>query len=128
MGLGRPSPLTFRWNEILVPRSWNSNVGSPITPRVEFKGSQTTAQKLIDEDQTRKEQGTWPTKMMISMWVENETNLVTMIDLLNEKAAFKIHGQNVKARLEVSPQRRPLTKAHALFFEGLKEMKEMSLK
>ena len=52
-----------------------------------------------------------------------------MIDLLKgmkeelEKAAYKIHGQNVKARPEVSPQRKPLAEAHALFFKGLKEMK-----
>ena len=86
------------------------------------------AQKWVDWDQTRKEQGTWPTKMMESMWFKNETNLVTMIDFLKimkeeqEKAAYKING-HAKARLEVSPQRRPLTKGHALFFKGLKEMK-----
>ena len=85
------------------------------------------AQKSIDWDQTRKEQGTWPTKMMVSTWFKNETNLVTMIDLLNKElekqAAYKIHGQNVKARLEVSPQRKPSTMAKDLFFKGLKEMK-----
>ena len=87
------------------------------------------AHNWIDLDQTRKEQGTWPTKTMVSVWFKNETNLVTMIDLLKgmkeelEKAAYKIHGQNVKARPEVSPQRKPLAEAHALFFKGLKEMK-----
>ena len=84
------------------------------------------AQKWIDSDQTKKEQGTWPRKIMVSMWFKHDTNLVTMIDLLEimknelEKAAYKIHGQNEKARLEVSPQRRPLAKAQALFFKGLK--------
>ena len=56
----------------------------------------------------------------------SETHLVTMIDLLKvfteelEKQHTKIHGQNAKARLEVGPRRRPLTKAHALFFKEMK--------
>ena len=51
-----------------------------------------------------------------------------MIDLLkimkeeSDKAAYKIHGQNVMVRLEVSPQRRPLAKTQASFFKGLKEV------
>ena len=86
------------------------------------------AQKWIEWDQTKKEQGTWPRKIMVSTWFKHETNLVTMIDLLKimkeelEKTAHKINGQNVKAMLEVSPQRRPLTKAGALFSQGLKEV------
>ena len=42
---------------------------------------------------------------MVSMWFKNETNLVTTIDLLKgmkeelEKAAYKIHGQNVKSEV-----------------------------
>ena len=39
-----------------------------------------------------------------------------------DKAACGINGQLVKARLEVSPHRRPLAKAHAMFFKGLKEL------
>ena len=64
------------------------------------------------------EQGIWPTKTMVSMWFKNETNLVTMIDLLKvvreelRKVSYKIHGQNVTARLDVSPQKKPLAKAH----------------
>ena len=77
------------------------------------------AQKGIDWDQTKKEQGTWPRKIMVSMWFKHETNLVTMIDLLNimkeelDKAACKSSGQSAKARMEVSPQRRPFTKGAA---------------
>ena len=37
------------------------------------------AHKWIVWDQTRKEQGTWPMKMMESMCFKNETILVTMI-------------------------------------------------
>ena len=81
------------------------------------------AQKWIECDQAKKEQGTCPRKIMVRMWFKHETNLVTMIDLL-DKAAYKINGQNVKARLEVSLQRRPLTKAAAFFFNGLKEMQD----
>ena len=52
-----------------------------------------------------------------------------MIDLpktMNEEldqAACKITGQNVKARLEVSPQRSPSTKSAALHLQRLKKMK-----
>ena len=76
-----------------------------------------------------KEQGTWPTKMLVSMWFKNEVNLVTMIDLLRtvgeeqEKNDCKIDGQNGKARLEVSPQKKILAKGHCTVFKGLKEMK-----
>ena len=55
------------------------------------------AQTWVDWD--RKEQGTWPTKMMVDMWFKNETNLLTMIDLLEitkeelETAAYKINRQ-----------------------------------
>ena len=64
--------------------------------------------------------------MMVSMWFKNETNLITMIDLLRimkeelEKAAYKIKGQKVKARLEVSPQRKPLDK-HGRLRSGLRK-------
>ena len=50
-----------------------------------------------------------------------------MIDLFRtmrgELGDHKINGQNVKARLEVSPRKKLLAKAAALFFKGLKEMK-----
>ena len=42
---------------------------------------------------------------------------------MKDEAAHKIQWQNVKARLEVSPQRKHLTKENALFFKGLTEMK-----
>ena len=86
------------------------------------------ARKWSDWDQTRKEQGPWPRKIMVSVWFKHETSLVTMIGLRRimkeelDKAAYKIHGQNVMGRLEVSPQRRPLAKTQALFFKGLKEV------
>ena len=40
------------------------------------------AHKWIDWNQTRKEQETWPNKTMVSMWFKNQTNFVTMVDLL----------------------------------------------
>ena len=49
---------------------------------------------------------------MVSVWFKHETNLIVMMDVLKlvkeelDKAACKIHRQNAKARLEVSPQRR----------------------
>ena len=82
----------------------------------------------IDWDQTRKEQGNWPINTMVSMWFQNETNLVTIIELLKvgeeelKKVSYNKHGLNVSARLEVCPQKKPLTKAYALFFKELKEV------
>ena len=79
-------------------------------------------------DQTRKEQGTWPRNAMVSMLFKHEANLIVMMDLLKvmkeelDKAAYDMNGQRVKARLEVIPQRRALTKAQAMFFNGLKEV------
>ena len=70
---------------------------------------------------TRKEQGRRPRKIVGSMWFQQEMSLTAMIDLLKmmkeewDKAAYDINGQRVKARLEVSPQRRPLEKAQAMF-------------
>ena len=58
----------------------NDEVATLVSDRERMVPQQ--AQKWIDWDQTGKEQGTWPTKMMVSMWFKNETNLVTMIDLL----------------------------------------------
>ena len=39
-----------------------------------------------------------------------------------DKAACSDNEQCVKANLELSPQRRPLAKAQAMFFKGLKEV------
>ena len=61
---------------------------------------------------------------MLSMWFKHETNLLAMIDLLKimkeelDKAAYKIHGQNVKARLEVSLREGPWQRPQAMCFKG----------
>ena len=69
------------------------------------------------------------------MWFKNETNLVTMMDLvkflkeeLEKNSLHKTHVQNAMARLEATLLRKPLAKAHALFFKERKEMKGGSLK
>ena len=75
---------------------------------------------LIDWDQTRTEQGTWPTKTIVSMWFRNETNLPTKVGLLDiiktelEKEPKKLYGQEISSRLEKSPKRKPLARAHML--------------
>ena len=84
--------------------------------------------KYIDWDQTRTEQGTWPTKTLVSLWFKNETNMATMIGLLKfvtdelKKIPYKLRDQVVSARLEMSPKKKPLAKGHALFYKGLKEV------
>ena len=85
--------------------------------------------KYVDRDQTRTEQGTRPTKTMVNMWFSNDTNLPTRVGLLGiiktelKKEPYKLRGREVSSRLELSPKRKPLAKAHALFCKGLKEMK-----
>ena len=112
----------------------NSKDGSQTT-----KGSQTPSfrissethkyRKNVDWDQTRTEQGTWPTKTMVNMWFSNEANLPSMIGLLDiikealKKDPYKLRGREVTSRLEMSPKRKPLARAHALFYKGLKEVK-----
>ena len=39
--------------------------------------------KYIDWDHSRKEQGTWQTKTIVSMWFKNETNLATLVGMLD---------------------------------------------
>ena len=41
-----------------------------------------SAQRFADWEQTRTEQGNWPTKTMVSLWFKSETNLAAMIELL----------------------------------------------
>ena len=48
------------------------------------------------------------------------TDLLKAVKEELDKAAYEINGQRVKARLEVSLQRRPLTKAQAMFFTWTK--------
>ena len=62
------------------------------------------------------------------MWFKHETNLIVMFDSFKkmkeklDEAAHDINGQRVKAGLDVRPQRRPLAKAQAMSFKGLKEV------
>ena len=84
--------------------------------------------KYLDGDQTRTEQGTWPTRTMVNMWFSNETNLPTMVGLLDimkeelKKEPYRLRGQVISSRLEISPKKRSLVRARALFYKGLKEV------
>ena len=66
---------------------------------------------------------------MVSLWFSNEANLLTRIGLLDvmreelKKGPYKQKDHVVSSRLELSPERKPLAKAHALFYEGLEEVK-----
>ena len=77
---------------------WNSKAGSLITQDAVFLGLagdevmkfNGDLQKMVPNEfhqkihfnQTRSEQGNWPTKTIVNMWFKNETNLATMIGLL----------------------------------------------
>ena len=64
--------------------------------------------KYFDWEQTKSEQGPWPTKNMVSVWFRSETNLVVMIELLRivkeelRKGHYTIKGSEVVPRLESS--------------------------
>ena len=82
-----------------------------------------SCQKCVDWDQTRTEQWNGPTKTVVSMWFRNETNLPTMVGMLDitkknsRRCPKRLHGQEICARLEMSPKRKPLARAHALFYK-----------
>ena len=65
---------------------------------------------------------------MVSLWFSNEANLPTRIGLLDvmreelTKGPYKQKDQVVSSRLELSPKRKPLAKAHAMFNKGLEEV------
>ena len=85
-------------------------------------------QKICGMVTNKTEQGTWPTKIIVNMWFSNEANLPTRIGLLDiirtelKKTPYKLRGRVVSCRLELSPKRRPLAGAHALFYKGLTEV------
>ena len=74
------------------------------------------AQKFVDWEITSTEQGNWPTKVLVSMWFKSETNLATIIELRRvvidelQKKPYELEDQVVRARLEMSPKRKPLAK------------------
>ena len=52
--------------------------------------------------------------------------MVKLLDILKtqlKKEPYKLRGREVSAKLEMSPTRKPLAKAHALFYKGLKKVK-----
>ena len=72
------------------------------------------SKKFLDWEQTNTEQGTWPTKTMVSVWFIKEEF---------KKEPYKLRGQVVSSRLEMSLKRKSLARAHALFYKGLKAVK-----
>ena len=67
--------------------------------------------KYFDWDQTRTEQGTWPTKTFVNMWFKNETNLSTMIGLLEiveeeiKRKPNKLSGQGGLGKIGNEPEK-----------------------
>ena len=68
-------------------------------------------------------------QIVVSLWLSKEGNLLTRIGLLDvmreelKKGPYKQKDHVVSSRLELSPERKPLAKAHALFYKGLEEVK-----
>ena len=67
-----------------------------------------SAQRFVDQEQTRTEQVNWPTEVLVSMWFKSETNLATMIQPLwvvkdeLKKKPYELEGQVVQVRQEMS--------------------------
>ena len=65
---------------------------------------------------------------MVNLWSSNEANLATRIGLLGiirtelRKEPYMLRERVVSSGLELSPKRKPLAKAHALFHKELKEV------
>ena len=138
----RPPALASRFDEIFIPRKMELKGWITDCTRSSFPGITLNEvmlfivdlQKMlpnelhqyVDWDLTWTEQGNWPTKTTVNVWFKNETNLATMIGLLEvvkdelKKEPYKIHDQEVSAKLEMTPEKKPLAKAHALFYKGLK--------
>ena len=100
---------------------WNSEDGSLTANNVVTKDSRRprcrissrtcigwypTHKKYVDWDQTKTEQGTWPTKIVVNMWFSNEANLAARIGLLDtvrterKKKPYKLRERVVSCRLE----------------------------
>ena len=134
LGKDRAEPLRGHLRELesdttisLCRERWNSKDLSQITNNVVTKLTETEVsnfiqdlhgmvpdpyKKYVDWDQTRTEQGTWPTKTMVNMWFSNETNLPTRVGLLDtirtelKKEPYKLLKREVTCRLELHRRRR----------------------
>ena len=83
----------------------------------------------IDRDQTRTERGTWRTKTIVKIFFSNETNLPTMVKLLDfTKVEFQERALHVCADEKYRPcwkwtrKGSRWRKPHALFLQGFKEV------
>ena len=135
----RPLALASRFSDIFLPRKMKFKGCVTDYKQCSYQGLTDTEvldfvrdlqemlpdqyQKYIDWDQTRTEQGTWPTKSIVCIWFRNETNLPTMVGTHIvkkelKKEHYKLHGHKISSRLEMCPKRKPLAKV--LFYKGLK--------
>ena len=110
---------------------WNSKVGSLAKVLVDLRQMiPFNAQRFVDWEQTSTEQEDCPTKILISMWFKSETNLATMVELLRVvkdelmKKPDEVKGQVVKARLELSHQKKKLHKGACFVLQRNKCSKE----
>ena len=90
--------------------------------------------QYIDWNETRTEQGNWPTKTIVNMWFKNDTNLATTTGLLKivkdelKQMPYNLHEQEVSARLEMSLKKKHLEKGTCLVLQRpQKQWVEMNL-
>ena len=85
-----PQGMAVRLNELLLPRRLEFKGWVTDHKQCRYQGLTDTEVSIltsdlhkmvpdIDWEQTKNEQGTWPTQIMVSLWSRNEANLLTRI-------------------------------------------------
>ena len=89
-------------------------------------------QWIIGWDHTKESFGLWPMKTMVSLWFVHCTNKLMMIEIRKmmkgevEDKNFEVNGEAMRGNLEVrekkevSPQKKPLSRAQAMFYRAPK--------
>ena len=139
-----PSGIAARLNDFFVPRKMEFKGWVTDYKRCSLEGltnnevtnSISDLQKMVPNefhkhigwDHTKTEQGNWADQDVRQDVVQERDQFGNVIGILEiaenelEKVLYKLHGQRVSARMEMSPKRKPLAKAHDLFYKGLKEV------
>ena len=89
--------------------------------------------KHIDWDQTKTEQGNWPTKTFVNMWFKNETNMATKIGMLEivkhelKKGILQLAWPNCLGKIANEPEKKGPWQTPMLYFtQASKQWEEMN--
>ena len=79
--------------------------------------------KKTNWDHSREIQGPRPRKTMVNLWFVHGTETSRNVRKVLSDKDYKANGEAVRASLELSPPRKPLWKAQAMFFKALYEVR-----